>query len=81
VFPYDKPNVSGAIIADVEAKDRSGGTIVYLNCDGKLQEVADRVEPSGGRLLTPRVELPAGMGAFFQIRDSEGNRVGIHAAY
>jgi predicted enzyme related to lactoylglutathione lyase len=60
---------------------KDSGTVVYLNCNGQLEDVVGRVEKAGGALLTPRVDLPAGMGAFFHIRDSEGNRVGLHAAY
>jgi uncharacterized protein len=83
VFPYEQPNVSGSIIAAPEFAGKSNGTpvgpIVYINCDGKLDTVAERVEAAGGKLMSPRVQLPGDMGAFFQIRDTEGNRVGIHA--
>ncbi|MEI9901526.1 MAG: hypothetical protein WDN31_16905 [Hyphomicrobium sp.] len=57
---------------------KDGGTVVYLNCDGRLDEVAGRVEKAGGKLLTPRIDLPRNMGAFLHIRDSEGNRIGLH---
>jgi hypothetical protein len=66
----EAPNLAGS----------ESGTVIYLNCDGELDTVAGRVEGAGGRLLTPRVDLPGEMGAFFHIRDSEGNRVGLHAA-
>ncbi len=38
-----------------------------------------RVEQAGGAVLLPRTELPDGMGVFAQIRDSEGNRVGLYS--
>jgi len=79
VFPYDRPKVSGAVMEAPELAGQPTGTVVYLNCNGHLDEVAGRVEKAGGALLTERVELPPGMGAFFHIRDSEGNRVGLHA--
>jgi predicted enzyme related to lactoylglutathione lyase len=80
VFPYERPGVSGCVM---EAPQLAGkdGTVVYLSCDGHLADVAGRVEQAGGALLTPRIDLPEGLGAFFHIRDSEGNRVGLHAAY
>jgi len=80
VFPYERPGVSGAVVAMPAAEAAAGGTIVYLNCDGKLAEVIGRVEAAGGKVLTPRVDLPGEMGSFFHIRDSEGNRIGLHAA-
>jgi predicted enzyme related to lactoylglutathione lyase len=34
---------------------------------------------AGGRISTPRVDLPEGMGSFVHLIDSEGNRIGLHA--
>jgi hypothetical protein len=31
-------------------------------------------------VTTPKVQLPDGMGCFAHIADTEGNRVGLHAA-
>ena len=81
VFPYERPGVSGCVMEAPQLAGKDSGTVIYLNCDGHLADVAGRVEKAGGALLTPRIDLPEGMGAFFQIRDSEGNRVGLHAAF
>ena len=81
VFPYERPGVSGCVMEAPKLAGKDSGTVVYLNCDGRLADVAGRVEKAGGALLTPRIDLPEGMGSFFHIRDSEGNRVGLHAAY
>jgi predicted enzyme related to lactoylglutathione lyase len=78
VFPYARPGVSGAVMEVPELAGRPTGTVIYLNCDDRLEEVAGRVPAAGGRLLTPRVDLPEGMGSFFHIEDIEGNRVGLH---
>jgi predicted enzyme related to lactoylglutathione lyase len=78
VFPYARPGVSGAVMEVPELAGKPTGTVIYLNCDDRLEEVAGRVEAAGGRLLTPRVDLPEGMGSFFHIEDAEGNRVGLH---
>jgi predicted enzyme related to lactoylglutathione lyase len=40
--------------------------------------VIGRVEPAGGRLAGPKVDLPQGMGSFIHVLDPEGNRVGLH---
>ena len=81
VFPYERPGVSGCVMEAPQRAGKDNGTVIYLNCDGQLADLTGRVENAGGALLTPRIDLPEGMGSFFQIRDSEGNRVGIHAAY
>ena len=45
----------------------------------RLDTVLARVAGAGGRVTTPKVQLPEGMGCFAHITDSEGNRVGLHA--
>lgn len=80
VFAYDRPKVSGCVMEAPERAGSDGGTLIYLNCTGHLDAVVARVEAAGGAVLTPRIDLPPGMGAYFHIRDSEGNRVGLHAA-
>lgn len=81
VFPYEKPNISGAVIAGPGYRPGADGPVVYVNVDGiGLDTAVERVKAAGGRVATPRVELPPGMGAFAHVIDSEGNRVGLHAA-
>ena len=50
-----------------------------LDMPAALDAAVERAVAAGGRVATPRVELPQGMGCFAQIIDSEGNRVGLHA--
>ena len=80
VFPYQQPGVSGCVMEAPELAGKEGGTVIYLNCDGRLGDVASRVEKAGGKLLTSKIEIGNGMGSFFHFRDTEGNRVGLHAA-
>jgi predicted enzyme related to lactoylglutathione lyase len=81
MFPYDQANgVGGCLLASGTAQSPSvDGTVVYLNAEPSLNAVLARLAEAGGTLLTPRVELPDGMGAFAHIQYSEGNRVGLHA--
>ena len=54
------------------------GTRVYLNCEGKLDEVISRVEPAGGKVVHPKFSIgEPGWIAF--IEDTEGNIVGLHS--
>jgi predicted enzyme related to lactoylglutathione lyase len=81
VFPYEKPNISGAVIAGPGYRPGAEGPVVYVNVDAIGLDVAvERVKAAGGRIATPRVDLPGGMGAFVHVIDTEGNRVGLHAA-
>ena len=81
VFPYDKPNVSGAVIAGPGYRPGADGPVVYVNVDAiGLEAAVERAKAAGGQIATPRVDLPQGMGAFVHVIDTEGNRVGLHAA-
>jgi len=81
VFPYVRgEGTGGCLFAGTHApKPSSEGSVVYLDAGPSLDATLARVEGAGGRILVPRTELPEGMGAFAQIADSEGNRVGLHA--
>src|SRR5271169_4858359 len=60
VFPYEQPGVGGSVKEAPNLAGKDSGTVVYLNCDGHLADVVDRVEKAGGALLTPRIDLPEG---------------------
>jgi predicted enzyme related to lactoylglutathione lyase len=57
----------------------SQGALVYLNAKPSLDAVLARVEAAGGRITTPKVQLPGDMGVFAHVTDTEGNRLGLHA--
>ena len=78
VFPYERPGVGGAVIEAKALMPGGYGTLVYLDCNGRLDEVIGRVEAAGGRLAGPKVDLPPGMGCFVHVLDPEGNRIGLH---
>jgi len=82
VFAYEqdegKDAVGGAVIFDPRSKPGMTGVIPYLNCDGKLDAVLGRVEKAGGKVLLPKTDI--GFGHIGLILDTEGNKVGLHAA-
>lgn len=71
--------VTGCIIATEGYQPSLAGSIVYLNTRVDLQQALDRVRKAGGETLLPKTALPDGMGYFAQIRDTEGNRVGLYS--
>ena len=66
-------------MAGANAPSADAGTLVYLNAGRSLDAVLARVAKAGGRITTPKVQLPGDMGCFAHIADTEGNRVGLHA--
>ena len=64
----------------VQARKPAGdGTLVYLNVDGKLDQVLERAQQSGSTLVVPRTAIDGGFGFYAVITDSEGNHVGLHS--
>lgn len=77
VFPSDQENgVGGALILD-DTEPSENGALVYLETDGRLQEVLDRVEGAGGEIILGFTVIEGGYGDYAVIRDTEGNRVGL----
>lgn len=69
--------VSGALAKNKRSKPSMDGITVYLNANPAIQNVIDRIEPAGGKILLPKTKINAGYFSVFI--DTEGNRVGLHA--
>jgi hypothetical protein len=79
IFPGPRDQTSGCIVAMEGYEPSLSGSVVYLTIHGDLQEQLDRAPALGGAVMWPKTALPEGMGFFAQIRDSEGNRVGLYS--
>jgi uncharacterized protein len=83
-FPFN-PNVIQAtsgritgVLSKTERNSPSGnGTVVYINASPSIQTVLDKVEQADGKIIVPKIKIPAGFIAV--IVDTEGNKVGLHA--
>lgn len=83
-FPYN-PNViqatSGRVTGVLSKSEKNtpsaNGTLVYINASPSIQTVLDKVEQAGGKIISPKIQIPPGFIAI--IMDSEGNRIGLHA--
>jgi uncharacterized protein len=81
LFPMDQtPGLVGGALEtpDPKLKVSDQGTRVFLNCEGKLDQVAGRVEKAGGKIIQPKFSIGE-EGQIVLIRDSEGNTVGLHS--
>ena len=80
LFAYDEGGVGGCLMTGETAPAPSTtGSLVYLDAGESLDATLARVAAAGGRITTPKVQLPGDMGVFAHIADTEGNRVGLHA--
>lgn len=56
----------------------AGGTLVYLDVEGDLDNVLKRVPEAGGKVVRDRLAIPP-HGFIGIIEDTEGNIVGLHS--
>ena len=78
VFPFEKPHPSGALVRAEGYEPNARGTVVYLHLDDIRPAIA-KVPSAGGGIVLPLTRLPDEAGVFAQIRDCEGNRVGLYS--
>jgi uncharacterized protein len=82
MFPMeDMFGVGGAIVysKDFYKPSATDGTLVYLNANPDVQNVLDKVEAAGGKIIVPKTEISPEYGYMGVIIDTEGNRVAFHS--
>jgi hypothetical protein len=74
---YDQ-DVSGCLHCSDTDKPSDHGPLLYLNCQGRLDEAVAAVLASGGKVLQAKHAIgPHGFRAV--VLDSEGNRIALHS--
>jgi predicted enzyme related to lactoylglutathione lyase len=68
--------VGGSIVVRPDLTPTTQGPVIYLNAFGKLSEAVSKVEPAGGKVLVPKLDLGK-FGFAAVIVDSEGNKIGL----
>ena len=83
MFPVDDPQngIGGAIVdsGGFHKPSATDGPLVYLNGNPDVQNVLDKVEAAGGKILVPKTEISPEYGFMAVITDTEGNRIGLHS--
>ena len=79
IFPAGENAVSGALIQRLHQKPGAGGTMVYLNVDGRLDDTLKRAESLGSKVIVPKTQVPGAATFYACLIDSEGNHVGLHS--
>lgn len=77
VFPVADPQngISGHLYPGKPAPGGIGNTIHLAAPDATLEDTLARVEPAGGAVLSPAIEIPAGRFAY--CTDPDGNSIGL----
>lgn len=79
MFASTSPGIGGCLDESSKSTPSETGTVVYLNVSGRLDRTLELARANGAAVLVDVTALPPGMGHMAQIRDSEGNRIGLHA--
>ena len=83
MFPLDDmmKGVGGALVHTngFHKPSSTDGPLIYLNGDPDLQNVLDKVEAAGGKIMVPKTEISPEYGFMAVFIDSEGNRIGLHS--
>ncbi len=80
-FPYNPGSgtVSGALVQHELYTPIENGVLVYLNANPEIQTVIDRIEAAGGTMTLPKTQISPDIGYMCIFKDTEGNRVALHA--
>lgn len=84
MFPVDDPqagHVGGALVdsGGFHKPSATDGPLIYLNGNPDVQNVLDKVEAAGGKIMVPKTEISPEYGYMAVIIDTEGNRIGLHS--
>ena len=79
IFPYENgKGVGGAITQMAGFSPGAGGTVIYLNVEGDLDGVIQRIPAAGGAVVKPKFSIGE-HGFIALLKDTEGNIVGLHS--
>jgi predicted enzyme related to lactoylglutathione lyase len=76
------PGEMGEVTADLAMgenfKPSATGAVIYLDCKGDIEGMAERAVRAGGSIFMPPTDMGEMVGTIAFIGDSEGNRIGLH---
>jgi uncharacterized protein len=83
MFPLDDmmTGVGGAIVhsGGFHKPSATDGPLIYLNANPDVQNVLDKVEEAGGKIMVPKTLISPEYGYMAVIIDTEGNRIALHS--
>lgn len=83
LFPIADPmnGIGGAICysGDFYKPSAEFGPVVYLNANPDVQNILDKIEAAGGKIVIPKTQISPEHGHMAVFLDTEGNRVALHS--
>ena len=71
--------IGGAVIASPGSIPSDKGPLLYLNGGKDLNNVLNKVEEAGGRIVMPKTLISEDEGYFAIFIDSQGNKLALHS--
>ena len=82
MFPLEdmQNGVGGALVdsGGFHKPSATDGPLIYLNGNPDVQQVLDKVEAAGGKIMVPKTEISPEYGFMAVMIDTEGNRIALH---
>jgi predicted enzyme related to lactoylglutathione lyase len=82
MFPIENQmGVGGALCHNKEfyKPSSSDGPLIYLNANPDVQNVLDKIEAAGGKIIVPKTHISPEYGYMAVFIDTEGNRIALHS--
>jgi uncharacterized protein len=83
MFPLDNPmeGIGGAVVdsGGFHKPSLTDGPLIYLNGNPDVQNVMDKVEAAGGKIMVPKTMISEEYGYMAVFVDTEGNRIALHS--
>jgi len=83
MFPlHDMMTGVGGALAKAEGfykPSATEGALIYLNANPDVQNVLDKIEGAGGRIVVPKTQISPEYGHMAVFIDTEGNRIALHS--
>ena len=83
MFPLDDimNGIGGALVdsGGFHKPSLTDGPLIYLNANPDVQNVLDKVEAAGGKIMVPKTEISPEYGNMAVFVDTEGNRMALHS--
>ena len=78
-FPMEPNTVSGALVQHEGFNPSDKGTLIYLDGGEDLNNVLNRVEGAGGKIVEAKRQITPDIGFLAKFKDTEGNVVALHS--
>jgi len=83
MFPLDDmmKGIGGALVdsGGFHKPSATDGPLIYLNGNPDVQNILDKVETAGGKIMVPKTQISPEYGYMAVILDTEGNRIALHS--